>query len=115
MLRVDPELTAARRSLDDDLQRPPDKTLAFFSRMPLLCGAGNVAASSDTCPMHPDVTAPEPGTCPRCGMKLLPSDTSSAPGAWPQAGPAGGGHDYADGLEWEDLIPEITARRTPAT
>lgn len=22
------------------------------------------------CPMHPDVTSDEPGTCPRCGMEL---------------------------------------------
>jgi FtsP/CotA-like multicopper oxidase with cupredoxin domain len=147
MLRVDPELTAARRSLNDDLQRPPNKTLAFFSRMPLLYGAGNVAASSYTCPMHPDVTAPEPGTCPRCGMKLLPvqaptsisytcpmhpditalepgtcprcgmkllpSDTSSVLGAQPQAGAARGGHDHADGLEWEDLMPEINRASDP--
>ena len=72
VLRVDPELTAARQSLDHDLQRPPDKTLAFFSRMPLLYGTGDVAAATYACPMHPDVTATEPGTCPRCGMKLLP-------------------------------------------
>ena len=25
-----------------------------------------------TCPMHPDVIATEPGTCPQCGMKLVP-------------------------------------------
>ena len=29
---------------------------------------------SYACPMHPDVTASEPGTCPRCGMKLVPAD-----------------------------------------
>lgn len=112
MLRVDPELTAMRRSFDDDLQRPPDKTLAFFSSMPLLYGAGNVAASSYTCPMHPDVTAPGPRTCPRCGMKLVPSDTPPVPGAQPQAGAAHSGH--ADGLEWEDLMPEINRASDPS-
>ncbi|MBU3903929.1 MAG: hypothetical protein KKG03_05370 [Gammaproteobacteria bacterium] len=25
-----------------------------------------------TCPMHPDVRQPSPGTCPKCGMKLEP-------------------------------------------
>jgi FtsP/CotA-like multicopper oxidase with cupredoxin domain len=150
MLRVDPELTAARRSLDHDLQRPPDKTLAFFSRMPLLYGTGNVAASTYACPMHPDVTAPEPGTCPRCGMKLLPvqaptppttsyacpmhpdvtatepgtcprcgmklvpSDTPPVLGAQPPAGTAHGGHGHADGLEWEDLMPEINRASDPS-
>lgn len=24
------------------------------------------------CPMHPEVTASEPGRCPQCGMKLVP-------------------------------------------
>ncbi len=24
-----------------------------------------------TCPMHPEVRLPEPGTCPKCGMKLV--------------------------------------------
>jgi hypothetical protein len=25
-----------------------------------------------TCPMHPEVVRGEPGTCPKCGMKLVP-------------------------------------------
>lgn len=25
-----------------------------------------------TCPMHPEVTSPKPGTCPTCGMHLVP-------------------------------------------
>jgi len=148
VLRVDPELTAARRSIDHDLRRPPDKTLAFFSRMPLLYGTDNVTASTYACPMHPDVTAPEPGTCHRCGMKLLPvhaptpmsyacpmhpdvtapgpgtcprcgmklvaSDTAPVPGAQPPAGEVHGGHDHADGLEWEDLMPEINRASDPS-
>jgi FtsP/CotA-like multicopper oxidase with cupredoxin domain len=148
VLRVDPELAGARRSLDHDLQRPPDKTLAFFSRMPLLYGTDNATASAYACPMHPDVTAPEPGTCPRCGMKLLPvqtptptsyacpmhpdvtaaepgtcprcgmklvaSDTAPVPGAQPPAGDVHGGHDHADGLEWEDLMPEINRASDPS-
>jgi NADH:ubiquinone oxidoreductase subunit 6 (subunit J) len=36
-----------------------------------------------TCPMHPEVSAPGPGTCPKCGMPLVPrtelqGDQSSA-------------------------------------
>lgn len=34
----------------------PDQTSAAFS-----------------CPMHPEVTSDEPGTCPKCGMKLEPN------------------------------------------
>jgi len=26
-----------------------------------------------TCPMHPEVRQPGPGTCPRCGMELEPA------------------------------------------
>ena len=32
--------------------------------------------SSYACPMHPEVTASEPGTCPQCGMKLVPAQAS---------------------------------------
>jgi hypothetical protein len=30
------------------------------------------AAATYTCSMHPDVVADKPGTCPKCGMKLVP-------------------------------------------
>ena len=60
------------------------------------------AASSWTCPMHPDVVTNEPGTCPTCGMKLIPKVTGAAASAGHSHT-----HDTADGLEWEDLMPEI--------
>jgi FtsP/CotA-like multicopper oxidase with cupredoxin domain len=136
-LRVDPELTAVHQAIEPDLDRPPDKVLAFFSRMPLLYGGG--AADSYVCPMHPEVTSTEPGTCPKCGMKLIgveptaptsyvcpmhPEVTATEPGTCPECGmklvpsetPASttpphemehGGHDGGDGLEWEDLMPDI--------
>jgi hypothetical protein len=31
--------------------------------------------SSLSAPMHSDVRQPEPGTCPKCGMALLPEGT----------------------------------------
>jgi FtsP/CotA-like multicopper oxidase with cupredoxin domain len=143
-LRTDPELTAEHRSLAHDLERPPDKVLAFFSLMPLLYGGDDTPASTPTvyacpmhpevtvaepgtcpkcgmklvavaadaapavyaCPMHPEVTAAEPGTCPKCGMKLVPSDAPLVPAAEPHEGVAHS-HDHGDGLEWEDLMPEI--------
>ena len=101
VLRTDPELAAEHRSLAHDLERPPDKVLAFYSLMPLLYGADDAPASAYACPMHPEVTATEPGTCPKCGMKLVavaaeapagyacpmhPEVTATEPGTCPQCG-----------------------------
>jgi FtsP/CotA-like multicopper oxidase with cupredoxin domain len=101
VLRTDPELTAEHDSIGHDIERPPDKVLAFYSLMPLLYGADDTPASAYACPMHPDVTATEPGTCPQCGMKLVavaarapagyacpmhPEVTATEPGTCPQCG-----------------------------
>ncbi len=174
-LRTDPELTAEHQAIGHDIERPPDKVLAFYSLMPLLYGADDTSASAYACPMHPEVTAAEPGTCPKCGMKLVavpagipasyacpmhPDVTATEPGTCPQCGmklvavqadaapaayacpmhpevtaaepgtcpecgmklmpsnaplapasephqDAAHSHDHGDGLEWEDLMPEI--------
>lgn len=36
-----------------------------------------------TCPMHPEVEQPEPGKCPKCGMKL--EQKATVPGPVPGA------------------------------
>ena len=187
-LRVDPELSRERASIDEYLKRRPDKTLAFVASMPLLygedaaqaswyacpmhpdvtasepgkcpkCGMKLIAAqapvaTSYSCPMHPDVSASEPGTCPQCGMKLIPGQatatattsfrcpmhpdvTFNEPGACPNCGmtlipqragvPAAkaneqepdhsaghGDHGQSDGIEWEDLMPEINRASEPS-
>jgi FtsP/CotA-like multicopper oxidase with cupredoxin domain len=107
VLRTDPELVAEHDSIGHDIQRPPDKVLAFFSLMPLLYGADDAPASSYVCPMHPEVTATEPGTCPQCGMKLVASDAPPPLAAEPGQGEPHGGHEHGDGLEWEDEMLEI--------
>ena len=63
--------------------------------------------------MHPEVTQSEPGTCPKCGMKLVPA-TAAVPGTDAHDHAHAPRHDSGDGLEWEDLMPEINAR-TDAT
>jgi FtsP/CotA-like multicopper oxidase with cupredoxin domain len=101
VLRTDPDLADEHQSIGHDIERPPDKVLAFYSLMPLLYGADNTPASAYACPMHPEVTAAEPGTCPRCGMKLVavaastpasyacpmhPEVTAAEPGTCPRCG-----------------------------
>jgi FtsP/CotA-like multicopper oxidase with cupredoxin domain len=152
-LRVDPQLTAEHRSIDRDIERPPDKVLAFVASMSLLYGDDIAPVTSYACPMHPEVTSSEPGTCPKCGMQLLPVHseeetptsyacpmhpevTSSEPGTCPKCGmklvPADTlpatepkpsedavhhehqEHEPNDGLEWEDLMPEINRASEPS-
>jgi FtsP/CotA-like multicopper oxidase with cupredoxin domain len=108
-LRVDPELSAERERIQADIEREPDKTLAFGSEMPILYGPETEQASSYVCPMHPEVTDTEASSCPKCGMKLVPAD-SVPPSHESHEDPGHGeghAHDHADGLEWEDLMPEI--------
>jgi FtsP/CotA-like multicopper oxidase with cupredoxin domain len=119
-LRTDPELAAERDRIQAELDREPDKVLAFVSHMPILYGGEEAAASSYVCPMHPEVTDSEASSCPKCGMKLVPSGKATGTGEHEHE--HGGheheghdrAHDHADGLEWEDLMPEIN-RQTNTT
>lgn len=108
--RTAPELTAERERIEADRNRQPDKTLAFESLMPLLYGEASATADMWTCPMHPEVVSTQPGTCPVCGMKLVPAPADAVPAA--EHGEhtehtEHHTHDMPDGLEWEDLMPEI--------
>ena len=76
-LRSDPELTAERQAIEPDFKREPDKVLSFVASMPLLYGEEVQPASSYVCPMHAEVTSSEPGTCPKCGMRLVPVQTEA--------------------------------------
>lgn len=121
-LRTCPELAARRDLLETDLERSPDKTLAFTSLMPLLYGSAASSAGTWICPMHPNVARSEPATCPHCGMKLVPgsattsgtntSDTTTSDTTTSDASGAESHHVHGtgDGLEWEDLMPEINRR-----
>lgn len=97
VLRTNPELAAQRARIAPYLAAEPDKTLAFVAEM-------NLGAPEDTtgpvvyaCPMHPEVVSDEPGTCPKCGMKLVamaptyacpmhPEVVSTEPGSCPKCG-----------------------------
>jgi FtsP/CotA-like multicopper oxidase with cupredoxin domain len=79
VLRRAPELAAERGQLDGWLAAAPDKVLALVAQMDdpaaMPADAGPVTY---TCPMHPEVTSDEPGRCPKCGMKLLATQTPAA-------------------------------------
>ena len=56
------------------MQREPDKTIAFVAEMDFDEPAEGPVVY--TCPMHPEVVSEEPGSCPQCGMKLMPAPTT---------------------------------------
>ena len=58
--------TRADRAVPDS---PPDKTLSFVAEMDM--GVPEGVPVVYVCPMHPEVISDEPGSCPKCGMKLL--------------------------------------------
>ncbi len=111
-LRVDPELSEMRERCAVDLKREPDKVIALRSEMPILYSGGEQVATSYVCPMHPGVTASEPGACPKCGMKLIPADPAAQDAAHEHSGGHEHGEDGGDGIEWEDLMPEINRQTT---
>jgi FtsP/CotA-like multicopper oxidase with cupredoxin domain len=67
-LRTNADMVAERKRVVPFLGKSPDKTLAFVAEMEIGVPEGQVVYA---CPMHPEVVSDEPGSCPKCGMKLL--------------------------------------------
>jgi len=117
-LRTNPDVVELRERIEPFLKVPPDKTLSFIAEMDM--GVPEGVEVAYVCPMHPEVVSEEPGSCPKCGMKLLaqaattttyvcpmhPEVTSDKPDRCPKCGmklvpealaAAGGGHGHEHG------------------
>jgi FtsP/CotA-like multicopper oxidase with cupredoxin domain len=114
-LRTNRDMAELRERIEPFLKAAPDKTLAFVAEMDM--GVPEGVPVVYACPMHPEVVNDEPGSCPKCGMKLLaqaaaertyvcpmhPEVTSEKPDRCPKCGmkllpanlvAAGGGHGH---------------------
>ena len=68
-LRANADMVAERERIAPYVDAEPDKTLGFIAEMNMEAPAGPVVYA---CPMHPEVVSDDEGSCPQCGMKLLP-------------------------------------------
>src|ERR671934_291715 len=114
-LGTNSDMAELREQIEPFLQAAPDKTLSFVAEMDM--GVPEGVPLVYVCPMHPEVVSEEPGSCPKCGMKLLaqaaeettyvcpmhPEVTSQKPDRCPKCGmkllpenliAAGGGHGH---------------------
>jgi FtsP/CotA-like multicopper oxidase with cupredoxin domain len=114
-LRTTRDMSELRKRVEPFVKAPPDKALSFVAEMEM--GVPEGVPVVYICPMHPEVVSEEPGSCPKCGMKLLaqaaeettyvcpmhPEVTSEQPDRCPKCGmkllpaslvAAGGGHGH---------------------
>jgi FtsP/CotA-like multicopper oxidase with cupredoxin domain len=68
-LRTNGDTAELREKIEPFLERTPDKTLSFVAEMDM--GVPEGVEVVYVCPMHAEVVSAEPGSCPKCGMKLL--------------------------------------------
>jgi FtsP/CotA-like multicopper oxidase with cupredoxin domain len=68
-LRESAELAELRERIAPHRDADPDKSLGFVAEMDFEAPEGPVVY---VCPMHPEVVSETEGSCPECGMKLMP-------------------------------------------
>jgi FtsP/CotA-like multicopper oxidase with cupredoxin domain len=109
VLRTNADMAAERQRIAPYLRAEPDRVLAFRAEIDMDAPHGD-APSSYACPMHPEVRSEQPGHCPTCGMKLLPSSLVTPDHH--DHGPGAQSLAARDGVEWEDDMVEINRRTT---
>jgi FtsP/CotA-like multicopper oxidase with cupredoxin domain len=114
-LRADPELARERERLAPMMAAEPDKALSLVAEMDM----GEASAGPYVCPMHPEVVSDAPGSCPECGMKLLPAALIAEAGGEHGHEPHDHEHEHhsheaAGGIEWEDDMEAVNRMTTPA-
>ena len=55
-----------------------ETTMNNVYQYPAMPNASVAAGAGYTYPMHPEVVRDAPGSCPKCGMKLVPAGESAA-------------------------------------
>jgi FtsP/CotA-like multicopper oxidase with cupredoxin domain len=68
-LRTSRDMAELREHVEPFFKAPPDKSLSFTAEMDM--GVPEGVPVVYVCPMHPEVVSDVPGSCPKCGMKLL--------------------------------------------
>jgi FtsP/CotA-like multicopper oxidase with cupredoxin domain len=68
-LRTNRDMADLREHVELFFKAPPDKSLSFSAEMDM--GVPEGVEVIYVCPMHSEVVSAEPGSCPKCGMKLL--------------------------------------------
>ncbi len=86
-------MTLVPREAQDEGGHAPDAVDASTG-MEMEAGRGG-GESAYTCPMHPEVVRDEPGSCPKCGMTLVPREAQDEGGHAPDA------VDASTGMEME--------------
>ncbi|HJR44694.1 MAG TPA: multicopper oxidase domain-containing protein [Actinomycetota bacterium] len=114
-LRLNEDMVSERERVTRHLDAAPDKTLALVAEMDFdEPEAGTQVVY--VCPMHPEVTNDVPASCPKCGMKLMPTVAvpSIRAGEGADDDHAHHGHSTSEGIEWEDDMVEMNRMTTPA-